>query len=98
MVLLFLFLLLYCCLLSCYLLAAPSLLIQTDVSLRISTLALGGVLAGSWYVWEAGRDYMVAAEADKYEPRLLGTHREGKVNRDYVNYEQWVEEKHRNKK
>ncbi|KAL2188155.1 hypothetical protein L209DRAFT_750957 [Thermothelomyces heterothallicus CBS 203.75] len=64
----------------------------------ISTLALGGVLAGSWYVWEAGRDYMVAAEADKYEPRLLGTHREGKVNRDYVNYEQWVEEKHRNKK
>jgi hypothetical protein len=49
------------------------------------------MLAGSWYIWEEGRSYMVAAEADKYEPRVLGTHREGKVNRDYVNYDHWVE-------
>ena len=34
---------------------------------------------------------MVGPEADRYEPRVLGTHREG-VNRDYVNYERWVEE------
>ncbi|KAH6838491.1 hypothetical protein B0I37DRAFT_419431 [Chaetomium sp. MPI-CAGE-AT-0009] len=57
----------------------------------ISTLALGSVLGGSWYIWEAGRDYWVGAEADRYEPRVLGTHREGKVNRDYVSYERWVE-------
>jgi hypothetical protein len=57
----------------------------------MSTLALGSMLAGSWYIWEAGRDYMVGPEADRYEPRVLGTHREG-VNRDYVNYERWVEE------
>ncbi|KAL2192916.1 hypothetical protein P885DRAFT_64529 [Corynascus similis CBS 632.67] len=64
----------------------------------ISTLALGSMLAGSWYIWEAGRDYMVAAEADKHEPRVLGTHREGKVNRDYVSYEQWVERHKRGKR
>jgi hypothetical protein len=57
----------------------------------IATLAGGSMLAGTWYIWEEGRSYMVAAEADKYEPRVLGTHREGKVNRDYVNYEHWVE-------
>jgi hypothetical protein len=58
---------------------------------RISTLALGSLLVGSWYIWEEGRTYMVAAEADRYEPRVLGTHREGKVNPDYVSYEQWIE-------
>ncbi|KAK3295355.1 uncharacterized protein B0H64DRAFT_395085 [Chaetomium fimeti] len=57
----------------------------------MSTLALGSILGGSWYIWEAGRDYMVGPEADRHEPRVLGTHREGKVNRDYVNYDQWVE-------
>ncbi|KAH6635954.1 hypothetical protein F5144DRAFT_628058 [Chaetomium tenue] len=57
----------------------------------ISTLALGSILGGSWYIWEAGRDYMVAAEADRLEPRVLGTHREGKVNKDYLSYEKWIE-------
>ncbi|KAL2163980.1 hypothetical protein VTH06DRAFT_3193 [Thermothelomyces fergusii] len=54
----------------------------------VSTVALGSMLAGSWYIWEAGRDYMVGPEADKHEPRVLGTHREGTVNRDYTKYEQ----------
>ena len=49
------------------------------------------MLVGSWYIWKEGRNYWVAAEADRYEPRVLGRHREGKVNRDYVNYEKWVE-------
>ncbi|KAK4244595.1 hypothetical protein C7999DRAFT_35066 [Corynascus novoguineensis] len=64
----------------------------------ISTLAFGSMLAGSWYIWEAARDYKVAAEADKHEPRVLGKHREGKVNRDYINYEQWIERHGRGKR
>jgi hypothetical protein len=56
------------------------------------------MLVGSWYIWKEGRNYWVAAEADRHEPRVLGTHREGKVNRDYVNYEKWVEAHGRGKK
>lgn len=58
---------------------------------RISTLAFGSLLVGSWYIWEEGRSYQVAAEAERHAPHDLGTHREGTVNRDYVNYERWVE-------
>ncbi|KAL2128277.1 hypothetical protein VTI74DRAFT_9426 [Chaetomium olivicolor] len=57
----------------------------------ISTIALGSILAGSWYIIHEGRSYKVAAEVDKYEPRVLGRHREGKVNADYVSYDHWVE-------
>ncbi|KAK4155743.1 hypothetical protein C8A00DRAFT_31403 [Chaetomidium leptoderma] len=57
----------------------------------IVTVGGGIMLAGLWYIWEEGRTYIVADEADRYEPRVLGTHREGKVNPDYVSYEQWVE-------
>ncbi|AEO68739.1 uncharacterized protein THITE_42262 [Thermothielavioides terrestris NRRL 8126] len=63
----------------------------------ISTLAAGSLLGGSWIIWKEGRSYKVADEVDRYEPRVLGTHREGKVNRDYVNYDQWVE-RHRQQK
>ncbi|KAK4238974.1 hypothetical protein C8A03DRAFT_43344 [Achaetomium macrosporum] len=57
----------------------------------ISTLAGGTILAGTWYIMHEGRSYKVAEEADKYEPRVIGAHREGKVNPDYVSYEHWVE-------
>ncbi|KAK4123041.1 hypothetical protein N657DRAFT_645761 [Parathielavia appendiculata] len=57
----------------------------------ITTVAAGTLLAGSWYIWEAGRSYIVGPEVEKYEPHGLGTHREGTVNRDYVNYDHWVE-------
>ncbi|KAJ4303938.1 hypothetical protein N0V88_001539 [Collariella sp. IMI 366227] len=53
-------------------------------------LALGSMLAGSWYVVHEGRSYKVFAEADKHEPRLVGAHRGDKVNADYVSYDQWV--------
>jgi len=49
------------------------------------------MLAGSWYIWEEGRSYKVAPEVEKYEPKVVGTHRDGTVNEDYVHYQQWVE-------
>ncbi|KAH6624115.1 hypothetical protein B0J18DRAFT_168505 [Chaetomium sp. MPI-SDFR-AT-0129] len=62
----------------------------------MSTIALGIMLAGSWYIWEAGRDYMVSEEVRKYEPRDMGEGKEGSVNQDYRKYERWIEgDKHR---
>ncbi|KAL2017509.1 hypothetical protein VTK56DRAFT_2001 [Thermocarpiscus australiensis] len=58
----------------------------------IATIAAGIMLVGTWYIVEEGRSYRVGDEVDKYEPRVLGTHRPGeKVNPDYVRYEVWVE-------
>lgn len=65
---------------------------------RIATLAGGSMLVGTWYIVEEGRSYRVGDQIDPYEPRVLGTHREGKVNRDYANYEQWVERHHQGRR
>lgn len=54
------------------------------------------MLAGSWYIWEAGRDYMVGEEVRKYEPRdvaELARDREDMVNKDYRKYERWIGER-----
>ncbi|KAL1838456.1 hypothetical protein VTJ49DRAFT_2653 [Mycothermus thermophilus] len=63
----------------------------------ISTVALGSILGGSWYIWEEGRNYKVGPEADRLEPRVLGASREG-INLDYTKYDQWVEEHQQKKK
>ncbi|KAK4096452.1 hypothetical protein N658DRAFT_458712 [Parathielavia hyrcaniae] len=83
-------------------LASPSRLTSRQRSSwgenTITTVAAGTLLAGTWYVWEAGRNYIVGPEVDKYEPHGLGTHREGTINRDYVNYDHWVEDHRRKRK
>ncbi|KAK3302664.1 uncharacterized protein B0T15DRAFT_497121 [Chaetomium strumarium] len=57
----------------------------------ISRMAGGIILAGLWYIVHEGRSYKVAEKADRYEPRTIGAHREGNMNRDYVSYDHWVE-------
>ncbi|KAL2270550.1 hypothetical protein VTJ83DRAFT_2734 [Remersonia thermophila] len=62
----------------------------------ISTVALGSILGGSWYIWEESRTYKVGPEADRLEPRVVGASREG-INPEYTKYDRWVEE-HQHKK
>lgn len=61
------------------------------VYFSVSTLALGSMLIGSWYIIEEGRSYKVGDKVGPTEPRVLGTHRQGTVNPDYQNYEAWIE-------
>ncbi|EGS20356.1 uncharacterized protein CTHT_0021830 [Thermochaetoides thermophila DSM 1495] len=62
----------------------------------ISTLALGSMLAGSWYIWHEGRNYKVNKKVQKYEEKPLGKHR-GNVNADYMKYDNWVDSRRASK-
>ncbi|KAK3987461.1 hypothetical protein QBC44DRAFT_118504 [Cladorrhinum sp. PSN332] len=58
----------------------------------LTTLVGGLLLVGTAIIIQDSRDYKVGDVAREYEPKVVGTHRQGTVNRDYERYEAWVKE------
>ncbi|KAK4201943.1 hypothetical protein QBC40DRAFT_252671 [Triangularia verruculosa] len=59
---------------------------------RLTVLTGAIFVLGGIYVFQSGRAFPNQEIADKYEPKNLGNHRQGTVNKDYKAYDAWVRE------
>ncbi|KAK0737213.1 hypothetical protein B0T21DRAFT_392366 [Apiosordaria backusii] len=57
------------------------------------TLVISAIFVlGGFYVFQSGRVFPLQEIADKYDPKNMGTHRQGTINKDYKAYDAWVRE------